>query len=256
VLRADVRFEFGCFWTSRIGLGTEGKEALMGHLSFICDRRYLNQLRAIAMLFFVVVGVMYVAMAVPATRSWIQSIDDQVLALAANAEADPLVSIAEMLSFIGGSVIMFPFVMIVAAYLYVKKHKIATLLWLLGMALAEILIWASKFIYARPRPPNALVTTHGYSFPSGHAGTAAAVAAGIVLLLVARGSRHWYHQALAVVYVVAVAWSRVYLRAHWLSDVFTGAALGAAVAISVILVVSIVSRNSAPLVRDDPALAP
>jgi undecaprenyl-diphosphatase len=190
------------------------------------------------MLFFVIVGVLYVAMAVPATHSWIQSIDDQILTIAVEAEAGPLVTIARTLSFIGGSVVMFPFVMIVAAYLYVKKHRAATLFWLMGMALAEILVWASKFLYARPRPPNALVTTHGYSFPSGHAGTAAAVAAGIVLLLVARGSRHWYYQVLAVVYVVAVAWSRVYLRAHWLSDVITGAALGAPVVIAVFLMVS------------------
>jgi undecaprenyl-diphosphatase len=210
----------------------------MGHLSLICDRRYLNQLRAIAMLFFVVVGVMYVAMAVPATRSWIQSIDDQVLTVAVDTEAGPLVTVAKALSFVGGTVIMFPFVMMVAAYLYVKKHRIATLFWLLGMAVAQILIWSSKFLYARPRPPIALVTTHGYSFPSGHSGTAAAVGAGIALLLVARGSRHWYYQVLAAVYVVAVAWSRVYLRAHWLSDVITGAALGAAVVIAVFLMVS------------------
>lgn len=223
----------------------------MGHLSLICDRRYLNQLRAIAMLFFVVVGVMYVAMAVPATRSWIQSIDDQVLTVAVDTEAGPAVAIAKTLSFIGGSVIMFPFVMIVAAYLYVKKHKIATLFWLLGMAVAQILVWSSKFLYARPRPPIALVTTHGYSFPSGHAGTAAAVGAGIALLVVARGSRHWYYQAFAVIYVVAVAWSRVYLRAHWLSDVITGAALGAAVVIAMFLMVSShLSRGNTQ--HDDP----
>lgn len=190
------------------------------------------------MFFFVVAGAMYVAMAVPATRSWIQTIDDQVLTVAADAETDPLVAVAQTLSFIGGSVVMFPFVTIVAALLYVKKHKIATWFWLLSMVLAEILIWASKFLYARPRPPDALITTHGYSFPSGHAGTAAAVGAGIVLLLAARGSKHWYYQLLAVVYVVAVAWSRVYLRAHWLSDVITGAVLGAVVVIAVLLTVS------------------
>jgi membrane-associated phospholipid phosphatase len=146
---------------------------------------------------------------------------------------------------------MFPFVMIVAAYLYWKKHENATLFWLSALAVAEILIWTSKFIYARPRPPMALVTTHSYSFPSGHAGTAAAVAAGIVLLLAIRRSRHWYLDALAVAYVIAVAWSRVYLRAHWLSDVLTGAALGAAAAISVFLVVSIFRRRRAPLAGND-----
>ena len=56
------------------------------------------------------------------------------------------------------------------------------LFWLLAMVVAESLIWVTKVIYARPRPPMALVTTHSYSFPSGHAGTAAAVAVGVVRL--------------------------------------------------------------------------
>ena len=59
-----------------------------------------------------------------------------------------------------------------------------------------------------------------------------------MLLLALRGSRHWYFWALAAVYIATIAWSRIYLRAHWFSNVFTGAALGAAVAITAILVVS------------------
>jgi membrane-associated phospholipid phosphatase len=215
------------------------------------DQRLLKNLRYLAVVLWVVLGVMYLAMAIPDARAWIQSIDDQVFTMAVDGEVSPWVAIAETFTFIGSSTVMFPFVMIVAAYLYWKKHKIATLFWLSALAVAEILIWASKFIYARPRPPMALVTTHSYSFPSGHAGTAAAVAAGIVLLLALRRSRHWYFDALAVAYVAAVAWSRVYLRAHWLSDVLTGAALGAAVAITVFLVVSVLRRHRAPFAGDE-----
>ena len=220
------------------------------------DQQYLNRLRRVATVLWVVVGLMYLAMAVPDTRAWIQGIDDQVFTMAVDAEASPLVGIANALTFVGGSVVMFPFVMILGAYLYWKERKTAALFWLSALAVAEILIWASKFLYARPRPPMALVTTHSYSFPSGHAGTAAAVAAGIVLLLAIRRSRHWYFDVLAVAYVVAVAWSRVYLRAHWLSDVVTGAALGAAVAISVFLVVSILKSRRPSLAGDDPESVP
>jgi undecaprenyl-diphosphatase len=125
----------------------------------------------------------------------------------------------------------------------------------LTLAVAETLIWVTKVIYARPRPPMALITTHSYSFPSGHAGTAAAVAAGILLLLAMRGLRHWCLDLLAIGYVVAIAWSRVYLRAHWLSDVFTGAALGAVVATTVFLVVAqLVKRGRLPA-GDDEAVA-
>jgi undecaprenyl-diphosphatase len=216
------------------------------------DQQYTNTLRRVAAALWVVVVLAYLAMAVPDARAWVQSIDDQVLTMAVDAEAGPLVGISKVLTFVGGSPVMFPFVMIVAAYLYWKQRKTATLFWLSALAVTEILIWASKFLYARPRPPTALVATHGYSFPSGHAGTAAAVALGVLLILAVRRSRHWYIDVLAVTYVVAVSWSRVHLRAHWLSDVVTGAALGAAVAISVFLVVSIFRRHRARLASDDP----
>lgn len=202
-----------------------------------------------------VVVMMYAMMAFPGTGDWLQSIDDTVYTMAVEGQASNLVNIAEALSFIGSSTIMFPFVMILAAYLYWKKRKISMLFWLAALTVAEMLIWASKFIYARPRPPMALVTTHGYSFPSGHTGTATAVAVGVVLLLAIRESRHWYFDVLAVGYIVAMASSRVYLRVHWLSDVFAGAALGAAVAISAFLVISLLVDRGRLRADDDEAIA-
>lgn len=198
------------------------------------------------------VGFLYLAMAVPDARAWIQSIDDQVLTMAVDGETGSLVDVAKAITFIGSTAIMFPFVMFLAAYLYWKKRRISTLFWLSALAVAEVLIWVSKFIYARPRPPLALVPTHGDSFPSGHAGTAAAVAVGVVLLLAILESRHWYLDAVAVLCIVAMAWSRVYLRAHWLSDVVAGAALGAAVAISVYLVFSLLVERGGTLAIDSP----
>jgi membrane-associated phospholipid phosphatase len=208
------------------------------------------------MALWVVVGLMYLAMVIPDVRAWVQTVDDQVLTMAMNREMSPLVGIAEVLTTIGGTAVMLPFVVIVAGYLYWQKRKAAAQFWVWAMVVSEVLIWASKFAYARPRPPMAVVTTHGYSFPSGHAGTAATVAAAIVLLVALRGLRHWHFDALAVTYVVAMSWSRVYLRAHWLSDVFTGAALGAAVAISMFLVVALVAKRGRLPFGDDEAIAP
>jgi undecaprenyl-diphosphatase len=216
------------------------------------NQQYLNRLRRVVTVLWVAVVLMYLAMAVPDTRGWVQSIDDQILTMAVDAEASPLVGIATLLTFVGGAPVMFPFVMIVAAYLYWKQRKTATLFWLAALAVSEILIWASKLLYAKQRPPMALVATHGYAFPSGHAGTAAVVALGVLLLVAVRRSRHWYLDVIAVAYVVAVAWSRVYLRAHWLSDVFTGAALGTAVAISALLVAALLVQHGGKSAFDRP----
>jgi undecaprenyl-diphosphatase len=147
---------------------------------------------------------------------------------------------------------MFPLMLVVAGYLYWKKRITTALFWVSALAISEALLWTSKFIYARPRPPMSLVQTHGYSFPSGHANTAATVALGIALLLAIRRSRHWYFEILAVMYIATIAWSRVYLRAHWLSDVFTGAALGAAVVVTAFLAVSSLERRGRLPAGDHP----
>jgi len=219
------------------------------------DQRYLDQLRAVATVLWVIVVLTYVAIAVPDFRVWVQGFDDQALTWAIDAEADPLVSVAKAASFIGSSVIMVPFMILVAGYLLWKKRMTATVFWVSALAVSEALTWISKFAYARPRPPIALVQTHGYSFPSGHADTAATVAVGIVLLLAIRDSRHWYWWALAVTYIVAISWSRVYLHAHWFSDVFTGAALGAAVVITGFLVISSFEQQDELSVHDHPGEA-
>jgi undecaprenyl-diphosphatase len=219
------------------------------------NQRYLKQLRDVAVALWVIVGAMYLVMAFPDTRAWIQTIDDRVFTMAVDGEVSFWVSVAKTFTFIGSWKVMFPFVMILAVYLYWKKRKMATLFWLSALAVSEILIWATKVIYARPRPPMGLVATNSYSFPSGHTGTAAAVSVGIVLLFALRGSRHWCFWAFAVTYIGAIAWSRVYLRAHWLSDVFTGASLGAAVTISGFLVVVLLVQRGKLSADDGPHVA-
>lgn len=211
----------------------------------IPDSRQRGQLRNLVLVLWALVGLMYVAMAIPAMQAWLQGIDDRFYTWAFDSESSSLVSVAKGLSFIGSSAVMFPLVILVAGYLFWRKRIASTWFWVAALAVAELLIWITKFVYARPRPPMGLVSTQSYSFPSGHAGTAAAVAVGFLLLLALRGRRHWYLDVLGAAYVIAIAWSRVYLRAHWSSDVFTGAALGAAVVITAFLVVSTLSSRGA-----------
>jgi undecaprenyl-diphosphatase len=90
---------------------------------------------------------------------------------------------------------------------------------------------ALKESFRRPRPVFDVPLVHlpTYSFPSGHA-VASTVFWGMVCVLVFHRTRSRRWRALAVtataVMVPLVAFSRVYLGAHFLSDVIAGIALG------------------------------
>lgn len=86
-----------------------------------------------------------------------------------------------------------------------------------------------KWIIGRERPlVEHLVGTASSSFPSTHAGTAAAMWAATALVLSAGRSRSTRMAlgATAVAVAVAVAASRALLGVHWLTDVVAGSALG------------------------------
>ncbi|HEY9412050.1 MAG TPA: phosphatase PAP2 family protein, partial [Jiangellaceae bacterium] len=85
-----------------------------------------------------------------------------------------------------------------------------------------------KLLVERARPPEPMVYAAGYSFPSGHAGIAAALTASLVLVAT-RWRAIW--TVVAVIVTVAMMWSRTYLSVHWLSDTIAAALIGAGIAL-------------------------
>jgi undecaprenyl-diphosphatase len=97
-----------------------------------------------------------------------------------------------------------------------------------GVLTADLLATAIKLLTDRPRPyvdhPEQDPLTSPVlevSFPSGHAATAFAGATALARFLPGSAVQLY-------VVAAAVAWSRVYVGAHYVSDVIVGAALGVA----------------------------
>jgi undecaprenyl-diphosphatase len=141
------------------------------------------------------------------------------------------VAAAKVLDFVGSAWVTWPLMALVAGWLAWRRRWEAFSFWIAAMVASQLLIGPVKALYMRARPPMSLVETTGWSFPSGHSVAGATIAIAAVIVLVAAGPRRRNLEMLAAAFAVVMAFSRVYLRAHWVSDVVAGAALGAAIAI-------------------------
>src|SRR2546425_973896 len=93
----------------------------------------------------------------------------------------------------------------------------------------------TKWLVSRPRPRGT-----DYGFPSGHALGAAVFFGAVVYVLWTLGVPRvprWLGTLLACLLVLGVAWSRLYLRAHWLSDVVGGLVGGLAYLLVTLVVI-------------------
>lgn len=121
---------------------------------------------------------------------------------------------------------------ILVALVWFVAHRLwlTTGYWLAAIGLAELLEKLLKLTLHRPRPGVMYEGIEQYSFPSGHA-TMNAVVYGWLAFLLCRDAQGRMRTAVALVsgtLVMLIALSRLYLGAHWLSDVVGGLAFGMA----------------------------
>ena len=102
--------------------------------------------------------------------------------------------------------------------------------WLTAVGFAQALVWLLKMTLERARPMVMYDGADRFSFPSGHAASSI-VLYGFLAFLLAHEKRPKVRFAitlLAALLVGLIAFSRLYLGAHWLSDVLASLSLGTA----------------------------
>jgi membrane-associated phospholipid phosphatase len=143
----------------------------------------------------------------------------------------PTTWLAKELNFIGSGLITIPLRAIASLGLLVERRWRQLSAFVLTWVASEILLTVMKATFQRERPPGSLVSIAGYSFPSGHAVAGAATAVALVLAFFPPGRKRRRWELIAVAFSFVMAVSRVYLSAHWFSDVVAGVLLGTGVAI-------------------------
>lgn len=130
------------------------------------------------------------------------------------------------LNYLGGMPVSIIFTLLLVGYcVYIKSKKVGFIL--ISLVGSTSISWLLKGVIDRPRPllwPR-IVLDYGASFPSGHSVYAASFAAILILLF-------WQTRGRNIVSIFALIWmmlmgiSRVYLGVHYPSDVLAGWALG------------------------------
>jgi undecaprenyl-diphosphatase len=142
------------------------------------------------------------------------------------------VTIFEAITWLGSPVVIIMLGLIVSAVLASRRRWIPLLSWVLALAGDGVLETVLKHAIHRPRPIYASAFLHGgsFSFPSGHA-MGSLVAYGMCAYLLVtfwteRSSTQILVSGAAVVLIVAIGLSRLYLGVHYFSDVVAGYAAG------------------------------
>ena len=152
------------------------------------------------------------------------------------------------LTALGGLAVLGLFAVIVTGFLMLRRKRLSALLLALGLAGGVGLSEGLKALFGRERPPEVFraVETLNASFPSGHSLLSAVFYLSIgVMLTRAFPERRFkaYVMAVAVLLTLIVGLTRVYLAAHWATDVLAGWSVGAAWAMALWLVAYAVQRR-------------
>ena len=165
---------------------------------------------------------------------YLQSLDRQLL-LAANSHRTP--ALDQAMIFFSERLVWFPaylVLLLALVYCFGQRARLLVPLLLLSVALADSI--SSRFFkpfFARLRPCHdpelsaVLNLVHGcggqFGFMSSHAANGFALA---VFLWLTLPRRFWLAKGLTLVWAALLSYSRIYLAAHYPSDVLGGAVLG------------------------------
>ncbi len=169
--------------------------------------------------------------------SILSQVDSSVLQLGANLrEMNPLVSDIASRAFIhltllGDEKFLYAsFILLISLLLYLRQYRASSLLVISGLSTAAI-THLLKAIFSIARPELVLSPPLSFAYPSGHS-SGSTVFYGLIAAFIAQNMpsrQRWKYYLLFFVPMFLIAFSRVMLSVHWLSDIIGGIALGLAI---------------------------
>ena len=138
-----------------------------------------------------------------------------------------LTQMSAILAYLGGLLIMGLVIITICAITYKKQRIDLSLFTLISFVGSVVIGWLFKEIIARPRPEiwPQIAPHFGYSFPSNHT-IYAVVLAGVLVAISYTSAWRTPVTIFAMLWCVLMGLSRMYLGAHFPTDVLGGLCLG------------------------------
>jgi membrane-associated phospholipid phosphatase len=135
------------------------------------------------------------------------------------------------ITFLGKHQFLIPANLLLIAYFIFAAHQNWFSIRIITISLSSlVLMFLLKYLFQRKRPLSPLLkAAKGLSFPSGHAIMAVTFYGLLLYILWHTISTNWLKYLLGVLLIVLmilIAYSRVYLRVHYASDVMAGLIIG------------------------------
>lgn len=161
---------------------------------------------------------------------------DALMASALQTHAlDPVFEAGLVITTLGGTDIALPASFAAVAVLVALRLWHAGLALLAAVGLTQAVVELSKLLVERPRPAANAAGTEagGFSFPSGHSATTAALFGVLAIVAVRHGGGGARHvtAGVGIAVILSVGLSRVVLGAHYPADVLAGWLTGGALAL-------------------------
>lgn len=228
-----------------------------------------TEIAALAALLVAALGVLsFIELADDVTEADGQAFDHAVLAAVRPFADQPdrpwgpwwLHEAAADITSLGGISVLGLLAVSVMGFLQIQRKWLSAVLLAAGLAGGVALSEGLKAVFQRERPPLAFqaVDTLNASFPSGHAllSTVFYLTLGVLLArAVPRRRLKAYVLGISLTFALLVGLTRVYLGAHWASDVLAGWSVGAAWAMALWLIAYAVERRQRlhhARLRDEP----
>ena len=158
-------------------------------------------------------------------------VDDIVFSYTFSLRSNLMNSLMRGVTFLGSSFFLLPAnILIILWVAWYMKDKFFAFQWTVSAIGSLLLMYFFKGIYERPRPLDPyLEIARGFSFPSGHT-LNGLVFFGLVICLLNKYVSNKYFKMvgtiLLIIIILGIGLSRVYLRAHYASDIIGGLTLG------------------------------